>query len=192
MADDTAQPATGAEALVPVATAARELGVDARQVRRYAARLQPPDRTPDGTTPLRVRVEAVRALRSAQKDERTRDRTGVLVSVREAAALRELLAEKDRRIAGLEANLADVRRAYAQLEGAYQDVRRLLPPAEDTGQDKGAGVLPEPPRAADPSVETRQDTGQDQVSAVLPDARRGFVLRADRRPWWALWRKRDG
>ncbi len=55
------------EPLLTVAHAARRLGVDPKQVRRYADKLTGQDRTPVGQSPVRVRLSAVQALRDGAK-----------------------------------------------------------------------------------------------------------------------------
>lgn len=62
-------PAQAPEPLLTVAHAARRLGVDPKQVRRYADKLTRQDRTPIGQSPVRVRLSAVQALRDGAKLE---------------------------------------------------------------------------------------------------------------------------
>lgn len=57
------------EPLLTIAHAARRLGVDPKQVRRYADKLTGQDRTPIGQSPVRVRLSAVQALRDGVKSE---------------------------------------------------------------------------------------------------------------------------
>lgn len=130
------------DSLVSVEEAARVLGLHPRQVRRYAEKLNPPDRTPDRTRPLRVKLEAVEQLRQATTQDqkrpighRTQDtghhRTVLKVSETEVNLLRELLAEKDRSIEQLRARVDDLQRANEGKDKHISDLRRLLPAASE-------------------------------------------------------------
>lgn len=159
--------------LVPVAVAARQLGIAPRQVRRYAEKLGDRDRTPRDMSPLRVRVSSVRVLmeqaprrpKRAQDTSRdiedkvgtmTRDALGTVPRDNRDTEVLRLQAELDRKDLQLQAaerELAAVRRERDTLEGYVSDLRRLLPPAPE-----------------------EQDT-----------TRRAS---ARRRPWWPFGRKR--
>lgn len=147
------------EEWLTVAEAARALSIDPRQVRRYAARLQPTDRTQDRTGPLRVRLPAVEALRRDKNGRKDTGQDTVLLSEREARTLAALEAVYRARIDELQAHMADLRQFNARLQAENEELRRLLPAA---------------PEAAG----TGKDTGQDTPPSVPPTRRR---------PWWKWW-----
>lgn len=127
--------ASDEQEFVTIEAAAAALGLHPRQVRRYAEKLSPPDRTPDRTRPLRVKLDAIERLRHAQNGHRTQDRTVLKVSETEVTLLRELLAEKDRSIEQLRARIDDLQRANEGKDKHIEDLRRLLPAPEDRTSD---------------------------------------------------------
>lgn len=62
------------EGFVTVAEAAQAMGIDPRQVRRYADRLSETDRTPNGQRPLRVRLSVLLSYRSSNTESAKLDK----------------------------------------------------------------------------------------------------------------------
>jgi len=151
---DHAAAGTSAEEFATIAEAARRLGVDARQVRRYLLRLSPTDkgqdsqRTHKGHPILLVRVSAVEALRAASAEHETpkdtgngqsTDRTGHATdtsvgTVVEAAPtagqlvplFQRLLSEKDARISELTTALEHEREQSRAWREAHHRAQTLL------------------------------------------------------------------
>lgn len=135
--------------MVTIEECARLLGLHTRQVRRYAERLTPPDRSEDGFKPLRVRVDAIQRLRhapqerkkttSAAKTPSKPDNLPVQVTSTEAQLFQKLLEEKETLIAELRERIHDLQSANTDLRSAntdqrqhIEDLKRLLPPPPET------------------------------------------------------------
>jgi hypothetical protein len=116
-----------AEELVTVAEAARALGIDARQVRRYAAGLGHSDRTPAGQSPVRVRVSAVAQARDSRTNRgRSEPPPGRTPAGQDSDIVTVLRAEVDElrgQLRRMEERYDAERAAREQADGEY---RRLL------------------------------------------------------------------
>lgn len=111
---------------VPIAQAARALGVDARQVRRWVDRLEPKDK---GQPIVTVRLSAVEALKNGtfllqepkdtskgQNIGQSKDRTVRDVSDEVSLDLREIITRQDAEIARLAEALATSQRLTDQAQ----------------------------------------------------------------------------
>lgn len=166
--------------LVTIAEAAKALGIDQRQVRRYAGQVRTEDRTPTDIRPVRVRLSSVRVLikrippshrvhidRSSGKDKVS---ASTQLSGQVSADPRDIeLITIKIELAAAQREAALLRHTMEVLEQSNRDLRRMLPPAPDPVATPGE-VVSAPPTAAVP-IETSTDT------------------QPTRRPWWA-WRRR--
>lgn len=162
------------EEMLTVAETARQLGIDPKQVRRYAEKLTGQDRTASGHVPLRVRLSAIAALRpsaSPSEDappnaipdsENTRDRTGQDTTEKMSLIPSEAYRQ---RVADLEAQNTDLRadkeRLYRLLEQSQanlareQSLRVLIAPLEPTPD-----ATPEPEAVPEPKAHTEEPTAE--------------------------------
>lgn len=156
---------------------AKRLELHARQVRRYAEKLGPKDRTPEGQTPLRVRVSSIMALQQRTafgavrlETERTQDGTGrdkrdsvptgSAPTLQQIASLYEerlrdkeaLIAEQTRMIRLLEEDRQADREQIADLKARLSIEASRAEPIKDTGQDAEDTSLTDPLRPVRPEV----------------------------------------
>lgn len=180
---------------VTIAEAARRLEIDPRQVRRYADKLRgTQDRTPSDTSPVRVRMRAIEALRngfsvklstedtlSGQGQDRTGHRAGRSPLPDYAA----LLSEKDARIADLQEQLRERNQAESEL-------RRLMlaDRTEIAELRQQVRLLQSGPKEAETPRDLPSPGGPDAVSGR--EAVGGIhreTPRAKRRSWWRFWER---
>lgn len=149
--------------MVTIAEAAKRLGVDPTQVRRWARKLKPEDRTDrTGQCPLSVRLSSLEAVRQAQGRSKDTGQTGqdsvLSVTHREAHTLAAVVDQYQRRIEELEAHRQALSAANeALLAEVQRDRDRLAVEAE------------------------RSRLEADALRAQLADAAR---------PWWRRWMRR--
>ena len=191
------------EEFVTVAEAARQMGVDARQVRRYLPRLSATDtaedtqRTHKGQPIVLVRVSALQSLRgngspanheekskdSGNGQDRTHQRTGQDVSFAVAVAQVEELRA---RVADLSAALEHEREAHRRAEtlhlgtmGELAELRRRASELEAVNLK----LIEALPPSRDTAQEARQstDTNDTAPAAVsvpdAPETKRGLFAR---------------
>ena len=187
------------DAFVTVAEAARALGVDARQVRRWADHLEPKDkgqdtqRTHKGQPIVTVRLSSVEALQKGDSRGETSKDTAkgqskdtaprpVLVSLDMSFEIAAKLADAEKRAAVAEARAELLERERNDWKEQASSLTEALRAAQD--EARAARLMPS--RAAmqiEAAGLTAGDSGEGSVSGggiTAPDAVRA--------PWWAFWR----
>ena len=123
-----------------IAEAARRLGLDPTQVRRDSRRLDSKDRTGQDTSPMRLSLSALIALREEKTKDRTKTGTGQdkrqdteETVPSEVDFLREQLREKDRQIAAHQQAEAELRRLMLTDKAELAELRQkaALPPVQE-------------------------------------------------------------
>lgn len=161
---------------LPIAAAAKELGISERHARRYAAKLADIDRTHDRTSGQRdrtlVRLDALRSMAEAVRSRTHQadtspddDRTLSAPSATLAVAYERIIQEKDARLAEMAAALEHERRQTERLTDALAREQQLRL------QDNQLRLL-----AVPPEPDTSSDTSPD-TAATAPKKSVGFWSR---------------
>lgn len=150
---------------VTVAECARRLGIDQKQVRRYAGRLADTDRTPADTSPMSVRLSAVVSIRKRSTEREISRRSPVnrppdtdrtladsqqdmsAQNVRETLAA--LQAQYEHQLADKSADIAFLRQELEAGRIERAELRRLLL----IEQDAVKRLTSAPPATVDPPEE---------------------------------------
>ena len=186
--------------LLTVSDVAKRLGLHEKQVRRYASRLNPPERTGPDVSPLLVSLSAIERERNRTAPQSVRVETGQdtdghrqdtpdsdrpapsLTAEQTAILYERLLQEKDARIQTLESALH-----FAQ--ETAQEYRAQLSAREatkDTGQDS-EGQAGHSPAASPSGTEgtPQADSGREAAEA---ETSAGKAAQGQKRRWWQLWK----
>ena len=184
--------------LLTVSEAAKQLGLHEKQVRRYASRLKPPERTGPDTSPLLVSLSAISRERNKtapqavrwetgqdtdgqRQDTQDTDRAAPALTAEQTAILYErLLHEKDARIQTLESALHFAQETAQQYraESCAREVEK------DSGQDT-AGQARQPP-LSDTEGTPQADSGETSAEAGT-DAGKSAQGQAGRK-WYEFWK----